>query len=84
MRSQSIHGISVRSLSAFKRELPVEMRTPDHVTPASYRRFQLGGILSGGVAVAFWFYADRRPVIKESDELVRILATLVKKHPDGR
>ena len=24
------------------------------------------------------------PVIKESDELVKILATLVKKHPDGK
>jgi len=28
--------------------------------------------------------ADQDPVIKESDELVRILATLVNKHPDGK
>ena len=28
--------------------------------------------------------AVQDPVIKESDELIRILATLVKKHPDGR
>lgn len=28
--------------------------------------------------------AVQDPVINESDELVRILATLVKKHPDGR
>jgi four helix bundle protein len=28
--------------------------------------------------------SEQDPVIKESDELVRILATLVNKHPDGR
>jgi four helix bundle protein len=28
--------------------------------------------------------SDHDPIIVESDELVRILATLVKKHPDGR
>ena len=28
--------------------------------------------------------AVQDPMLKESDELVRILATLVKKHPDGR
>jgi four helix bundle protein len=28
--------------------------------------------------------SDQDPVIKESDELVRIIATLVNKHPDGR
>lgn len=27
---------------------------------------------------------DQDPVIVESDELVRIMATLVKKHPDGK
>ena len=27
---------------------------------------------------------DQDPVIKESDELVKILATLVRKHPDGK
>ena len=27
---------------------------------------------------------DQDPVINESDELVRILATLVNKHPDGK
>jgi four helix bundle protein len=28
--------------------------------------------------------SDQDPVIRESDELVRIIATLVNKHPDGR